>query len=91
MMSLTEPTTKWPIDIELLGFSLKGDIYNFLFGVCTVLYIPMMGVAFYYFIKGILESVKAKNYKAGLPSLLVVIISVAALYFFNYWVFHEIF
>lgn len=91
MMSFTEPTTKWPIDVELFGFPLKGDIYSFLFGICTVLYIPMMGVALYYFAKGALESIKTKNYKVGIPSFLIAIISVAALYRFNYWVFHEIF
>lgn len=90
-MSLTDPKTKWPIDVEPLGFPLKGDIYSFLFGICTVLYIPMMGVALYYFAKGVLDVIKTKHYKAGIPSFLVVIISAAALYRFNYWVFHEIF
>lgn len=65
MMSFTEPTTKWPIDAELFGLPLKGDIYSFLFGICTVLYIPMMGVALYYFVKGTLESIKTKIIKLG--------------------------
>lgn len=90
MMSFTEPTTKWPIDAELFELPINGDIYSFLFGICTALYIPMIGVALYYFAKGILESIKTKNYKTGTPSFLVLIVSIAALYRFNYWVFHEI-
>ena len=51
----------------------------------------MMGVAVFYFVKGISVSLKQRSLRAGLAALLVSIAASIALYSFNKWVFSELF
>lgn len=82
LMSFTDPKSEW---------SVNGvDVYDSLFVFCTVLYIPMMAFAFYYFVKVVVVVFRSKRLQGGLHSLVVTAVGVVALYSFNHWVFSEI-
>ncbi|MGF6126338.1 hypothetical protein QF019_001546 [Pseudomonas frederiksbergensis] len=83
LMSCTDPKTKWSI----VGF----DVYGSLFVFCMVLYIPMMVLSFYYFIKALTNFFKYKKSRDGLLFLASSVVGVVALYSFNHWVFSEIY
>ncbi|QQZ42020.1 hypothetical protein IF690_00310 [Pseudomonas sp. SK3(2021)] len=91
LMSFTHPRTQPPSDFSWAGFTFPTDWYEWLFLFCTVAFIPMMGVAFYYFLKGISLSLKQRSLRAGASALLVSIAASIALYSFNKWVFSELF
>jgi hypothetical protein len=83
LMSCTDPKTQWSID----GF----DVYRSLFVFCMALYIPMMALSFYYFVKALTRFFKYKNSRDGFLLLASTVVGVVALYSFNHWVFSEIY
>jgi hypothetical protein len=91
LMSFTHPRTQQPNNLSWGEFSLPSDWYEWLFLFCTLSFIPMMGVALYYFLKGVTLSLKQKSLRAGYSALLVSIAVSIALYSFNKWVFRELF
>ncbi|MBM0284597.1 hypothetical protein [Pseudomonas chlororaphis] len=91
LMSFTHPRAQQSSNLSWAGLSFPRDWYEFLFLVCTVLFIPMMGVAFYCFLKGISLSLKQRSLRVGASALLVSIVASIALYSFNKWVFSELF
>ncbi|NSX07876.1 hypothetical protein HTX81_04680 [Pseudomonas lini] len=90
LMSFTHPRTQQP-GLSLGGLSFPTDWYESLFLFCVAIFIPMMGVAVFYFVKGISVSLKQRSLRAGLAALLVSIAASIALYSFNKWVFSELF
>lgn len=91
LMSFTDPKTKWSVKGGLFGADISVDIYGGLFVFCTVLYIPMMVFAFYYFVKALVAFFKSKSLQGGFSSLATAVVGVVALYSFNHWVFSEIY
>lgn len=90
LVSFTHPRAQQP-SLSLGWLTFPTSWYESLFLFCVVIFIPMMGVAFYYFVKGISVSLKQRSLRAGLASLLVAIVASIALYNFNKWVFSELF
>lgn len=91
LMSFTHPRTQQPTNLNWGEFNFPTDWYEWLFLLCIVFFIPMMGVAFYYFLKGVSLSLKQRSLRAGSSALLVSIAISIALYSFNKWVFNELF
>lgn len=90
LMSVTHPHTQSSIvDLESLSF-LPG-LYESLFLFCIVIFMPMMVVAFYYFVSALSILLLRRSLRAGTPVLLLSIVVSTALYSFNHWVFSELF
>lgn len=83
LMSFTDPKTEWTVN--------GADVYGSLFVFCTVLYIPLMGCAFYYFVKSVVVVFRSKRLQGGFHPLVITAVGVVALYSFNHWVFSEIY
>lgn len=90
LMSFTQPRSQ-QASLSWGRLFLPDSMYEFLFLFCIVIFIPMMGVAFYYFFKGFTVFLAQRSLRSGLPVLLVAVAVTISLYSFNAWVFREIF
>lgn len=91
LMTFTDPKSQWPVNGGFFGLDAEADAHVGLFVFCTFLFVPLMVVAFCYFVKSIVMSAKSKSLRVGIPSLMASMFGVAALYRFNQWVFREVF
>jgi hypothetical protein len=90
LMSVTHPRTQSSIvDVESLAFLV--GLYDSVFLFCVVIFIPMVVVAFYYFVSALNIFWRQRSLRVGTPILLLFIVISTALYSFNYWVISELF
>lgn len=90
VMSVTQPRSQFSIvDLKLLSFLV--GLHEALFIVCAVIFVPMIAVAFYYFVSAVIVLLRQRSLRLGLPGLLLSIVISIALYSFNQWVFTELF
>ncbi|MCR8977621.1 hypothetical protein M0746_026200 [Pseudomonas sp. P7] len=90
LMSFTHPR-KAPDVVDLNSLPAPVSFYEWVFLFCIVSFIPMLVVAFYYFVRAVTIFFRQRNLQVGLPVLLMFIVISAALYSFNHWVFSELF
>lgn len=90
LMSFTHPRSQSSV-VDLNSLSVPVNFYELLFLFCIVIFIPMMAVAFYYFLSALSLYVRQRSLRAGSSVLLLSIVISTALYSFNHWVFSELF
>ncbi|MDG9923389.1 MULTISPECIES: hypothetical protein [unclassified Pseudomonas] len=93
MLAITfnEPGSYWPVDLELLGYSLRGNAFGWLFSACLVAFIPLLGISSVMLVRYGSQVLKTRNAVALWSFLLFALIPLCALIRFNGWVFSEIF
>ena len=93
MLAITfnEPGSDWPVDLQLLGYSLQGNAFGWLFTACLVAFMPLLGISVVMLIRYGAHFLKARNASTLWALLLFAALPLCALLRFNSWVFSEIF
>lgn len=91
VLTLSEPDSYWPVDLELLGYSLQGNAFRWLFTVCLLAFIPLLGASIGLLIRYAVHFLKTPNVSTLWPLLLFALLPLCALIRFNSWIFSEIF
>lgn len=93
MLAITfnEPGSDWPIDLQLFGYSLQGNVFGWLFTVCLVAFIPLLGISVVMLIRYSVSFLKTRKASTLWALLLFAVFPLCALISFNSWVFSEIF
>ena len=93
MLAITfnEPGSYWPVDLQLLGYSLQGNAFGWLFSVCLVAFVPLLGISLVMLIRYGSRFLRARNASTFWALLLFALLPLCALARFNSWVFSEIF
>lgn len=93
MLGLTfnAPSSDWPVDIHLFGYSLQGNLFGWLFTTCLIAFVPLLLITVVQLIRYGLQYVKTRSASAFGRLLLFALVPLAALIRFNAWVFSEIF
>ncbi|MBV2134197.1 hypothetical protein KRX52_15565 [Pseudomonas sp. MAP12] len=90
-MTFNEPDSYWPVDLTLLGHSLQGNAFGWLFSVFLVAYIPLLGISAVMLIRYFSRFLKTRNALSLWSLLIFALLPLCALIRFNGWVFSEIF
>jgi len=90
-LSFIDPKAPWGFSIDFMGLSLPQAAYTFFFVVCLFLYLPMIAVGFYYFVKSAVRLVRFRDLRGGFEPLILFALIVVSLSRFGDWVVYEIF
>ena len=93
MLAITfhAPGSYWPVDLQLLGYSLQGNAFGWLSSVCLVAFVPLLGISLVMLIRYGSRFIRARNASTFWALLLFALLPLCALTRFNSWVFSEIF
>ena len=93
MLAITfnEPNSYWPVDLQLLGYSLQGNAFGWLFTACLVAFVPLLGISLAMLVRCGSRFLKARNVSTLWALLLFALLPLCALIRFNSWVFSTIF
>lgn len=90
-MTFNAPDSHWPVDLRLFGYTLQGNAFGWLFTICLVAFIPLLGISGVMLVRYGLHVFKTRNVSTLWPLLLFALLPLCALIRFNSWVFSEIF
>ncbi|WMI99843.1 hypothetical protein RBU55_30665 [Pseudomonas chlororaphis subsp. aurantiaca] len=90
-LSFVEPKAPWRFSADFMGLLFPLDVYTFFFVVCVFLYLPMMAVGFYFFVKSVVRLVRFRDYRGGFEALFLFAVIVVGMSRFGDWVVYEIF
>ncbi|MGR6734901.1 hypothetical protein [Pseudomonas chlororaphis] len=90
-LSFIDPKAPWGVSIDFMGLLLPQAVYTFFFVVCIFLYLPMIVVGFYYFVKSAVRLVKFRDFRGSFEPLILFALIVVSLSRFGDWVVYEIF
>lgn len=90
-LSFIEPKAPWRFSIDFMGMSFPQAAYTFFLVVCLFLYLPMIVVGFYYFVKSAVRLVRFRDFRDGFEPFILFAVIVVSLSRFGDWVVYEIF
>jgi hypothetical protein len=91
LVTFCSPDSNWPIDFWILGYQIHGNLFYWLFMVSLVVYVPLIVGGTILFMYDASQLIKTKRHSHTVNIFAFSIVTFAALYRFNGWVFEEIF
>lgn len=91
IVAFNSPASAWPIDFEVFGYRIHGNVLYWLFTVSIVAYIPLAVGGVILFFYDIIQLLKSKQRRHAINLVVFSTTIFIALYRFNGWIFGRIF
>ena len=91
IVSVLPPQTRWDVLFDLAGQTFEANLFHWLFMCSLVLYIPLLISGALLFVADLAAFSRSRSGRNALNLILFSLVTVAALYRLNDWVFSRIF